>query len=190
MTGKVYSCTLFEIGFPLEVYFLNALYPVPYGCLPVWDIWWSQGNFVSCVIGMHCQTGAVCMHLFVLFVFAVNSCLIQFLSQFLAMLTFFLLKTHWKYCYWQCLWKGASWNGKLHFWNSTIYKFIFLHCRPPRHLEVKYVIQIFCNEIVDTSKMRMFYFTFCSIVIYGRVKSESFWSTDKLKIKYSWYCHN
>lgn len=157
MTGKVYSCTLFKIGLPLEVYILNAQSPVLYRCLPGWDIWWSQENFVSFVTGMPYQTGAVCMHLFLLlFVFAVDVflfvfavwCYFSFCSWQRSLL--FLLKTHWKYWYWQCLWKGASWNGKLHFWNSTIYKFIFLHCRPSRHLEVKYVIQIFCNEIMDS----------------------------------------
>jgi len=47
---------------------------------------------------------------------------------------YFLLKAHWMYGYLQCVWKGASWNGKLHFWNSSIYKFIFLQCRPQRQL--------------------------------------------------------
>lgn len=43
-------------------------------------------NFVNFVTGMHCQTGAACVHLFVfLFVFAVDSYLILFKSMFLAM---------------------------------------------------------------------------------------------------------
>lgn len=96
-TGKVYSHTLFKIGLHLKVYFvhsqnewMNVLYPDPYGCLPAWDIWWSCGSFVSSAIGMCCQTGAACMHIFVfLFVFAVSSCLILFQSMFLAMWVFF-----------------------------------------------------------------------------------------------------
>lgn len=97
---RVYSCTWFKIGLHLKVYFaplqnesVNAQCPVPYGCLPVWDVWWSHRNFVSLVIGVHCQTGAACMALFVfLFVFAVNSCLILFQSMFLAMWAFFPTK--------------------------------------------------------------------------------------------------
>lgn len=62
--------------------------------------------------------------------------------------------------------------------------------RLPRHLEVKYVIQMFCHEIMDTSKIRMFCFSFCSIAVYDCGKNEAFWPPGKLKIKYSWHTHN
>lgn len=110
--------------------------------------------------------------------------------MFLAIWVIFILKTHWKCWYLQYLWKGASWNRKLHFQNSNIYATIFFQRGLQSHLEAQYEIQIFCHAITDTSKIRMFCFDFRCIMISDRIRSKVFWPPDKLKTKCTWHYQN
>lgn len=127
------------------------------------------------------------MHLsVVLFVFAVNSYLMLFQSTFLAIWVIFILKTCWRYCYLQYLWKGASWNWKFHFWKV----YLPFSVNWKRHYwKVQCEVQAFCSfchGITDSRKVKMFCFNSCSVVNYDWISSEGFGPYDKLKVECFW----